>query len=59
MKETPIKNPQQKKLYKKPEVKQVPLRPEEAVLGGCKVAATAGPLQAQCDIPTPCPTLVS
>ena len=25
-----------KKSYAKPEVKQVPLRPEEAVLGGCK-----------------------
>ena len=32
-----------KKLYVKPEVKQVPLRPEEAVLGGCKTSTSGGP----------------
>jgi hypothetical protein len=32
----------QKKPYTKPEVKQVPLRPEEAVLGFCKTQATGG-----------------
>jgi hypothetical protein len=26
----------EKKPYQKPEVREVPLRPEEAVLGGCK-----------------------
>jgi hypothetical protein len=35
----------QKKPYVKPEVKQVQLRPEEAVLGGCKTAAGASPGQ--------------
>jgi hypothetical protein len=30
-----------KKPYTKPEVKQVQLKPEEAVLGGCKTAPTA------------------
>jgi hypothetical protein len=29
----------QKKPYQKPEVRRVPLRPEEAVLGGCKTAS--------------------
>lgn len=33
----------QKKRYLKPELRQVPLRPEEAVLGNCKVAGTSGP----------------
>jgi len=31
-----------KKPYKKPEAKQFPLRPEEAVLGFCKSATTGG-----------------
>jgi hypothetical protein len=33
----------QKRPYRKPEVIQVPLRPEEAVLGHCKSNANAGP----------------
>ena len=32
-----------KKPYTKPEVKQVPLRPEEAVLGFCKISGQSGP----------------
>ena len=30
-----------KRPYQKPKVRQVPLRPEEAVLGGCKTASDA------------------
>lgn len=37
-----------KKPYVKPEVKQVPLRPEEAVLGFCKTTVVAGPLSSAC-----------
>ena len=37
-----------KKLYEKPEVRQVPLRPEEAVLGFCKSGSVAGPLYSPC-----------
>jgi hypothetical protein len=33
---------QPKKPYMKPEVKQVPLRPEEAMLGACKAAGVGG-----------------
>ncbi len=33
---------QPKKPYMKPEAKQVPLRPEEAMLGSCKSASTGG-----------------
>ncbi|WP_143302018.1 hypothetical protein [Candidatus Entotheonella palauensis] len=32
-----------KKRYVKPEIRQVPLRPEEAVLGNCKTAGVSGP----------------
>jgi hypothetical protein len=32
-----------KKPYVKPEIKQVPLRPEEAVLAACKAQQSAGP----------------
>ena len=35
---------QQKKLYMKPEVKKIALRPEEAVLGFCKSNFVYGPL---------------
>jgi hypothetical protein len=35
--------------YVKPAVKQVPLRPEEAVLGACKLAGTAGPVDSACN----------
>jgi len=38
MKHTTKKDPSQKKPYLKPGVKQVQLRPEEAVLGGCKIS---------------------
>lgn len=34
--------PTAKKPYVKPEAKQVPLRPEEAVLGACKIAEGSG-----------------
>lgn len=41
-----------KKPYVKPEVKQVPLRPEEAVLGFCKNGDFGGPSG------SPCPSVV-
>jgi hypothetical protein len=55
-------NSPQKKPYIKPEVKQVPLRPEEAVLGGCKMSGTGGPDGADCARATPpyrCNSLMS
>jgi hypothetical protein len=33
--------PRQKKTYAKPEIRQVSLRPEEAVLGNCKSSTTS------------------
>ncbi len=48
-----------KKPYVKPELSQVSLRPEEAVLGGCKVAGTMGAGQPTCYAPAPCCALTS
>ena len=39
---------QKRKPYVKPEAKQVPLRPEEAILGFCKTTVVAGPLSSAC-----------
>ncbi len=41
-------NDQPKKPYMKPEVTQVPLRPEEAVLAACKIAGVAGAISGDC-----------
>jgi len=40
-----------KRHYRKPEMKQVKLIPEEAILGTCKNDLGAGPNQSQCLIP--------
>jgi len=45
-------NNQPKKPYVKPEVTQVPLRPEEAVLGNCKVSMVTGPGSMNCGLIT-------
>jgi hypothetical protein len=39
---------QKKKPYVKPKITRVELKPEEAVLGGCKIAGISGPYQASC-----------
>ena len=39
-----------KKRYTKPAVKRVHLKPEEAVLGGCKTSGIFGPTQANCGV---------
>ena len=39
-----------KKPYVRPEVKQVPLRPEEAVLGFCKQNSIFGPGASNCGV---------
>ena len=43
-----------KKQYKKPEIKRVELRPEEAVLGFCKITSQFGPGNPGCQTPTAC-----
>jgi hypothetical protein len=49
----------QKKPYTKPEVKQVQLKPEEAVLGGCKVDGQFGPAVGNCKLPPKCSAIMS
>jgi hypothetical protein len=46
------------KVYEPPQVTQVSLRPEEAVLGACKTASISGPASPggnPCAYPVPCP----
>jgi hypothetical protein len=37
--------PHRKKKYESPKITEISLRPEEAVLGNCKVAGVSGPGQ--------------
>ena len=49
-----------KKRYSTPEVKQIDLRPEEAVLGNCKTSGTSGPASfGTCSQVGPCSSLGS
>jgi hypothetical protein len=48
-----------RKPYAKPQIQEVPLRPEEAVLGACKTSAVSGPAQAKCSFPTSCTAAMS
>jgi hypothetical protein len=48
-----------RKPYIKPEISEVPLRPDEAVLGGCKTSSVSGPAQHRCSSPAPCSSLIS
>lgn len=43
-----------KRPYVKPQITEMELRPEEAVLGFCKKAFVAGPLQWGCNVPANC-----
>lgn len=45
---TEIKENNPKKPYQKPQITQVELRPDEAVLGACKNATSSGPSNAAC-----------
>jgi hypothetical protein len=42
------KKRQVKKVYQKPVLTQVELRPEEAVLGACKTTSLSGPSSSPC-----------
>jgi hypothetical protein len=48
-----------RKPYTKPQVQEVPLRPDEAVLGGCKTGSVSGPAQHRCTSPSNCSAAVS
>jgi hypothetical protein len=55
MDDRPKEDDVKKKPYEKPEVRRVPLRPEEAVLGFCKSVSIAGPLYSPCTTSLTCP----
>ena len=44
----PNKVPGAKKPYEPPKVMAINLRPEEAVLGNCKIGSSAGPVASSC-----------
>jgi hypothetical protein len=46
--------PTAKRAYQKPELTQVSLKPEEAVLATCKTTGVSGPAQARCLSPCCC-----
>ena len=48
MNESRKSQPSPKAAYQAPQVVRVSLRPEEAVLGHCKVSGSAGPASASC-----------
>ena len=39
---------EKKKKYETPQLTKVSLRPEEAVLGACKISGSSGPVGASC-----------
>ena len=43
-----------RKPYKKPEIKKIPLRPQETVLGFCKTSHSTGPVRGTCTRPGNC-----
>jgi hypothetical protein len=45
-----------KKPYQPPQVTAISLRPEEAVLGHCKISGTGGPVSASCQPVGVCPS---
>jgi hypothetical protein len=49
----------EKRPYDKPHIQEVPLRPDEAVLGGCKTMSLSGPGQARCNAPSACSSTLS
>jgi hypothetical protein len=48
------RDPESKKVYQSPRLSVISLRPEEAVLGHCKNASTAGPVSTACTNVGPC-----
>jgi len=51
--------PDDRKPYAKPQIQEVPLRPDEAVLGGCKTSSTSGAAQHRCTMPSDCSAATS
>lgn len=48
-----------KKPYEPPQLNAISLRPEEAVLGHCKISGSGGPAQPTCNFITNCMSIGS
>jgi hypothetical protein len=59
MTDQPDEPRREKKAYSKPDINQVALRPEEAVLGACKTGGVSGPGGGSCTVPAPCSSNLS
>lgn len=59
MKHQPSSENSSRRSYEKPSVREVELRPEEAVLGNCKATDSVGPMGNTCSSPTNCNQLGS
>jgi len=59
MKASPTSSSSNKRTYQAPQVVRVILRPEEAVLGHCKVPGIAGAVSSGCGKPIRCNTFGS
>jgi hypothetical protein len=53
-----MKQAEGKKEYQPPQLTTISLRPEEAVLGHCKIAGTGGPFSTNC-VAVPCMSIGS
>jgi hypothetical protein len=56
MKEEQKKKTDSRQPYEAPKVARVSLRPDEAVLGHCKITGVAGPFSGSCGSVTSCST---
>ena len=54
----PNREPEARKPYERPKVMAINLRPEEAVLGNCKISGSGGPVSISCALST-CRTIGS
>jgi hypothetical protein len=59
MTDQPDEPRREKKVYNRPHITQVALRPEEAVLGACKTSMVSGPGGGSCTVPGPCSSNLS
>ena len=52
-------DPVEKRLYEPPKISTISLRPEEAVLGNCKISGSSGPGNAACSVLPKCSSIGS
>ena len=52
-------DPVEKRLYEPPKISTISLRPEEAVLGNCKISGSSGPGNVTCSVLPKCSSIGS